>query len=681
MRAASPSAAGQQADKPQRAHQHRRPGEGARRRLDHERPREDALLGKLGRDVLAGKREEHKIASQQVVQRLAAKVREEAACFVKDDAGAALDKPAQPPGEQHDCRNSQRRAEDPGPVRREAPGKRARGRRADHSRQRACCRESYDAQPHFLRSARGHHARQQVGHVLHDREEAELPASDQQAELRDSYAVIGYEAAADAREGYRKRRDRAIRQQLKQAESYDEQQRIERERDQEFRPARYIRQQHDIPHGGKCQGLVFPHDAECDSRQIEHEQGAQRRLQHAGQRPPVRLVQVGQHRGIAKAEHEAGKHQLIDPIAQRLRHGKQHGLPEELQHVAVDHQHDQQATAHIYRTISHAITSKFTLRTMSVRSACILSLYAGLHRYASQEVLLRAQVQCERREHRYDTGGDHVRPLLLVLTGQQAETGGQRLVVDIGHDDARPEVVVPGAVEGEQAHDDHHRRDGRQDDPAVDLERGRAVDGRGFVQLLGDALHKVADQEDVEHACQSRPDQRVQVVDPAQRVGDAELRQDRRDVREHADVHQRPEDRVAALEGQALVGEGRQGGDDDHAHRLRNGHDERVLEHHQNVGRGVDTFAAHKHFNIVLERPGPREEARQIVERPLDGGKGRDEVRIGFEGVQKHPQHRQGPADAQQEQEDERNALHEFAFRHFRLPPLSGYFGTSRASG
>ena len=295
-----------------------------------------------------------------------------------------------------------------------------------------------------------------------------------------------------------------------------------------------------------------------------------------------------------------------------------------------------------------------------------LALDARLHGNALQEVLLRAQVQHERRHHGHQTGRDHVRPALLVLTHQQAQTSGQRLVVDVGHDDTRPEVVVPCAIEGEQTDNDHDRHDGRQDDLGINLEAGSAVNGRRFVQCLRNALHEVADQEDIEDAGQHRPDQRVEVVDPAQRIGNTELRKDRNDVREHAHVHEGPEDLVAALEVQTLIRIRGQGGDEHRAHRHRDGDDEGVVEHQTDVRVRIDVRAAKEELRVVGGRPGLRNQAGQIIHRTGDVREGRDEVSVKLEGVGDQPDDRLKPADAQNDQEQERDQLASFILCHNR---------------
>ena len=55
--------------------------------------------------------------------------------------------------------------------------------------------------------------------------------------------------------------------------------------------------------------------------------------------------------------------------------------------------------------------------------------------------------------------------------------------------------------------------------------------------------------------------------------------QNRDDVREHTDVHQRPENLIAALEIKTLVGECRQRGDEYRKDRDHTGNDEGILEH------------------------------------------------------------------------------------------------------
>ena len=147
-----------------------------------------------------------------------------------------------------------------------------------------------------------------------------------------------------------------------------------------------------------------------------------------------------------------------------------------------------------------------------------------------------------------------MRPFLFILSGQQTQTGCQGLVLHIRHDDGRPEEVIPRTVEGKERNHDHNRHNGRQDNTGEDLQAVGAVNGCRLIECLRDALHKVADEENVEHTADARPDEGVEVVDPAQCIGNAEHRQKIDHVREHGDIHQRPEDGVAALERETLIG-------------------------------------------------------------------------------------------------------------------------------
>ena len=276
------------------------------------------------------------------------------------------------------------------------------------------------------------------------------------------------------------------------------------------------------------------------------------------------------------------------------------------------------------------------------------------------------------RDHRDQTAGHQDVVLRVVLAVQGGQSDGQGHFIPVREHQQRPEVVVPGAVEGEQTDDNHDRRNRGENDAGIDLKAGCTVDGCGLVQCFRDALHEVANHEDIEYAGECRPNQRIQVVDPAQRVGDAELRQNRDDVREHADVHQRPENLIAALEIKTLVGECRQRGDEHREDRDHTGNDEGILEHFHDVRRRVDVFAADKQLRIVAARPLSGNHSGQIIPAALEVGERGDEIRIVFKGVENQPDDRDNPENAQQEKEEERDLSFIFHDLEERMKQVMG---------
>ena len=92
-----------------------------------------------------------------------------------------------------------------------------------------------------------------------------------------------------------------------------------------------------------------------------------------------------------------------------------------------------------------------------------------------------------------------MRPFLFILTAEQTKARRQCLVVDVRHDDRWPEIIVPCDVKGKNRNNDHDRFNGRHDNQTVNLETVCPVNRRRFIQRLGDALHEVADEENIEH--------------------------------------------------------------------------------------------------------------------------------------------------------------------------------------
>ncbi len=187
---------------------------------------------------------------------------------------------------------------------------------------------------------------------------------------------------------------------------------------------------------------------------------------------------------------------------------------------------------------------------------------------------------------------------------------------------------------------------------AVHLQAAGSVDVGRFIQSFGNSLHKVAQQEDIEHACQPGPDQGIEVVHPVEGCRDLEHGQQAYDVGEHAHVHQPPEDGVATGEIQPLVSKGRQGYHDERQQRVGDGDDEAVLHHRQKIRRGVGAGAAYEQLDVVDSGKVLGPQARGVVNGTLQVGKGCNEIRIRLEGVEQQPEDRDDPEEAQRRQEN-----------------------------
>ena len=115
------------------------------------------------------------------------------------------------------------------------------------------------------------------------------------------------------------------------------------------------------------------------------------------------------------------------------------------------------------------------------------SLHAA-QQQALDVVALQRQEQHQHRQH-----GDHRRrpssarcPARARATATASATGSVCSVL-VGQHDQRPHEVVPAAEEREDRQRDQHRLEQRQHDRTEDAQLARAVDARGFEQLVGDA--------------------------------------------------------------------------------------------------------------------------------------------------------------------------------------------------
>ena len=156
-------------------------------------------------------------------------------------------------------------------------------------------------------------------------------------------------------------------------------------------------------------------------------------------------------------------------------------------------------------------------------------------------------------------------------------------------EDQRREVIVPAAVEGQDAEDGDARHGQRQVDAAEDLPLVGAINNRRLLKIGRNLLEVLAQQEGAEGREHRGHHQRPDGVDQVQ-VFDAHQDVDRDDghlTRHHHRREHHPEQRVAAAELQAREGVARQRGRHRRAQHGATGVDEAVLGHVQE-GDGIE---------------------------------------------------------------------------------------------
>ena len=144
----------------------------------------------------------------------------------------------------------------------------------------------------------------------------------------------------------------------------------------------------------------------------------------------------------------------------------------------------------------------------------------------------------------------HVR----ALEHRQAQLQGR--VLGRGDDDQRPEEVVPRPHELDDRQGGQHRRRERQDDLEEDPEARGAVDARRLLELHGQRLEELAQQEDAEDAAEVGHDQAADAVDEPQVPHDEEGRDEHDLEGDHQRDQQQHEEQVAADEAQPREGVG-----------------------------------------------------------------------------------------------------------------------------
>ena len=130
---------------------------------------------------------------------------------------------------------------------------------------------------------------------------------------------------------------------------------------------------------------------------------------------------------------------------------------------------------------------------------------------------------------------------------QERERNGEReRVIVAPRVHQRVEEVVPRVEELEQRHRGDARLRQGDHHSGQHLELVGAVDAGGVGELLGDGEEELAEQEDVEGGAQELwDDQRLESVDPAQQLEDAEHRDHRHLARQHHRRHDQQEQRLS----------------------------------------------------------------------------------------------------------------------------------------
>ena len=277
-------------------------------------------------------------------------------------AHAKVRQGADQPPDKDDGSDQRARQENPSPARRKAireakelPICCACCRTKNRQNEKACLRSSA--------SPRIDHAGKEIRQILHDREIRKVPPANQQCQAR-RHAAIGHKLAAGNAQNARKQTgQRLAAQPVKDGIAHHQKQRIERERDQEFRPAGDIRQLQHAARRAYGKGLSLAQDTIPDAGKHKRSIRAQACPDHARQRAQIGLVQIRHRRCRAKIEHKRREYGQVDRIHQVMLNREQLRIAEKLQHVAVDHQNDQQPAAHVNGSVSHDFSLKKTPRS------------------------------------------------------------------------------------------------------------------------------------------------------------------------------------------------------------------------------------------------------------------------------------------------------------------------------
>ena len=196
--------------------------------------------------------------------------------------------------------------------------------------------------------------------------------------------------------------------------------------------------------------------------------------------------------------------------------------------------------------------------------------------------------------------------------------------------DQRPQVLVPGPEEGEDAQGGQRGAGQRHGHPGHEAQVPVAVELGRLLEVARDLQEGLAQQEDAEARGQEGHGQALVGVEPVQRADGVEVGDERHLERDHQ--RGQAEDEEGALEGEAQEGEGVGGQDrgdelpdhDDHRHDGRGRH---VLGHlPRRPGRGV----------VAPLRVG-REERRRLLDQLVG-----DEQRVDHRHVDRE-EHDDGP--------------------------------------
>ena len=174
----------------------------------------------------------------------------------------------------------------------------------------------------------------------------------------------------------------------------------------------------------------------------------------------------------------------------------------------------------------------------------LLATHAGCHD-AFDKVLLCQDIDDQDR-HQCGSGGCHQhRPVGRELALEGDEPDRNRAKCVCVRDDQRPQEVVPGAQEREDAKSRQRRPHQRQRDREEDAEGAAAVDLRRVFQIVRYRQEALTHHERAEHAEHLRHEQSLVRVDPAEILHQDERRNDRDFARHHQGAQIEQEQQVA----------------------------------------------------------------------------------------------------------------------------------------
>src|SRR5215208_6406809 len=177
-----------------------------------------------------------------------------------------------------------------------------------------------------------------------------------------------------------------------------------------------------------------------------------------------------------------------------------------------------------------------------------LLLHAG-RGDALDDVALSDDVDDEDGDDRDRRAGHEQGEVRGVLAAEEVYGQGHRIVVDAVQEDQRPEEVVPLEQEREDAEGGQGRPYEREYDPPVDRPAVGAVHDRRLLQVHGEALDELPEQEDAEGIEQSvGDDEREERVDQAEVLDDYVEGDDRDLLRDHQGGQKQDKERMPERE-------------------------------------------------------------------------------------------------------------------------------------